>query len=205
MPDKSAPAPAYVATLTPFDLDSTPMRQVRLSRRQHRAINGLQVPIALTSPSPLTPVVQAQLAIQDAVARILRDRGVSAVLWQGEDAGGPVRLARRRLPAHRSRHAHPGPGAGGRVSREPRCVAHPCMYRDRYFQIERLLDEVLGAADADGSGEGIVADVRLALAEAEKRGAIKALREFADLHDRGLTEDARSLATVYEKSTAVTR
>ena len=86
MPDKSATAPAYVATLTSYPIHHPVMRQVRLSGRQVDALKR-PIPIALTSPSPLSPVEQANLQIQDAVARILRSRAVSAVLYQGKDAG----------------------------------------------------------------------------------------------------------------------
>jgi hypothetical protein len=53
------------------------------------------------------------------------------------------------------------------------------MYHDRYFEIQRLLDEVLGTEDGDGAGEGIAADVALALTRAQQRGAVKALRAEA--------------------------
>jgi hypothetical protein len=87
MPDKSAPAPAYVATIAPLDLDSTPMRQVRLSRRQHRAINGLQVPVVINPRSPLLPCTQAELAIIAAVVLRLQRKDVSAALWRDKDSG----------------------------------------------------------------------------------------------------------------------
>lgn len=47
-------------------------------------------------------------------------------------------------------------------------------YRNAYFEIQKMLDEMLGAHERDG--EGIVADLYLALEKAEQRGAAKALR-----------------------------
>jgi hypothetical protein len=76
------------------------------------------------------------------------------------------------------------------VTRDAGCTAGPCMYRDRYFESERLLAGVLGAEDADGAGGGIVSDVRLALAEAEKRGAVKALGSAAEVAKRSAAEVA---------------
>jgi hypothetical protein len=54
------------------------------------------------------------------------------------------------------------------------------MYRAVYFEIQQLLDEVLGTGKDDGAGEGIVADVRLALERARQRGGASALRGLAD-------------------------
>lgn len=44
------------------------------------------------------------------------------------------------------------------------------MYQRAYWQIQAILDEVLGGETSDGVGEGIVADVRLALERRYRAG-----------------------------------
>lgn len=44
------------------------------------------------------------------------------------------------------------------------------MYERTYFEIQAVLDEVLGTEDEGAAGNGIVADVRLALQRAEQKG-----------------------------------
>lgn len=87
MPASSAPCPAYIARITPFDLDSAPMRQVRLSARQVDALDGLEVPVVIDPRIRLLPLTQAEDAIAAAVRCALYRRDVSAVLWRDRDAG----------------------------------------------------------------------------------------------------------------------
>lgn len=54
------------------------------------------------------------------------------------------------------------------------------MYQRVYWQIQAVLDEVLGTEEHDGAGEGIVTDVWLALAAAERRGWDKAVAAIRD-------------------------
>jgi hypothetical protein len=79
------PTPAYTATLT-IKRDAPNVRKVRLSARQVAALTR-PIPVPLTSPSPWPPCTQAEIVIEHAVERLLKDRLVSVTLWRDRDAG----------------------------------------------------------------------------------------------------------------------
>ena len=78
------------------------------------------------------------------------------------------------------------------------------MYEKAYFDIQKVLDEALGPNEEDGAGEGIVSDVLLALAVAERRGQSKGLRIAAhaceksaeSLRALGFEDESRRMAAV---------
>lgn len=91
MTTSTAPSPAaYTATVTAFDCHTTGRLGAPVRPTELDALDGLTVPIALTSPCPFDPCQQAELAIQDAVGRVLTGRVVSAVLWRRDRDLGDV-------------------------------------------------------------------------------------------------------------------
>ncbi|MEU4640865.1 hypothetical protein [Micromonospora sp. NPDC023814] len=72
-------------------------------------------------------------------------------------------------------------------------VADLGMFKTRYFEVQEVLDEALGTEEEDGSGEGIVQDVRLLAQQRDAlRPVVEAAKAWADRY--GTTGDEYHLA-----------
>lgn len=69
------------------------------------------------------------------------------------------------------------------------------MFDRAYMDIQKVLDEELGTEEDDGAGEGIVADILLALDKRERRGAVKAVTSAAEITRRSASQLAAATGT----------